>query len=173
MTNDKLIEEVAREFVRCAGVDPDDRRLDGEPLWTRYVDEAKAAIATIRAHDAQSTGEMGDIAELEKRYSNVYNWLTKKPIINLCGDLLTALRAEKERVRELEEALVALEELVPFELVTGDTIRRLQPHSQVNLNSNTCWAVSSEIRPAHKLRAIIETINNIVLPPTTEGASHE
>jgi len=54
----KLIEEVAREFVRCASLDPDDRRLDGEPLWTRYVDEAKAAIATIRAHDAPHTQQV-------------------------------------------------------------------------------------------------------------------
>lgn len=53
----------------------------------------------------------------------------------------------------------ALKVLGPFEVVQGDTIKRLQPHSQQLLNSSATWAVSSSDRSGHLIRKTVQELN--------------
>lgn len=66
------------------------------------------------------------------------------------------------KMSDLSRLIEALRELAPFELVTGDTIKRTNPHSAVNLNSTETWVVSSGNRSAHRSRAAIATIHEII-----------
>lgn len=48
-----------------------------------------------------------------------------------------------------------------FQLVQGDTIKRTNPHSAVNLNTMATWLVSAgSVRSGHKLKADLEFANN-------------
>ena len=55
----------------------------------------------------------------------------------------------------------ALERLFPFEIVQGDMIMRTNPHSSVCVNSGGAWLVSQDIKSAHKLRVMAETVNGM------------
>lgn len=60
----------------------------------------------------------------------------------------------------LEEVKSALKALGPFEVVQGDVIKRLCPHSSVVVNSTGAWAVSNgDSRSAHKVRMQINILN--------------
>lgn len=60
-------------------------------------------------------------------------------------------KTDAELIEEAEK--LDFSDLLPFEMVQGDTIKRLQPHSSVVLNSSAAWLVSRQARAAHKMRA--------------------
>ena len=54
-------------------------------------------------------------------------------------------------INKLQKVKEALEFLSKFETVSGDAMKRLNPHSRVNLNSTAHWLVSPTMA-AHELR---------------------
>lgn len=60
-------------------------------------------------------------------------------------------KTDAELIEEAEK--LDFSDLLPFEMVQGDTIKRLHPHSTVVLNSSATWLVSQQARAAHKMRA--------------------
>lgn len=55
-----------------------------------------------------------------------------------------------------------LNELFPFEVAQGDTIKRLCPEAQQRLNSTTSWLVSQECKTGHKLIPLLQGLNNLL-----------
>lgn len=53
-----------------------------------------------------------------------------------------------------------LKTLMPFVLVQGDAVHRVNPGSQQVVNANCAWAVSNGERSAHKVRALVDNLNN-------------
>lgn len=65
--------------------------------------------------------------------------------------------------RRGEGAIIeALKVLGPFELVNGDCGKRLNPHNNVNLNTNIAWVVGKGERSAHKQRGAMYLINSLL-----------
>lgn len=62
------------------------------------------------------------------------------------------------------ELLADLMELAPFELVQGDAIHRLCPGSRQVVNSCAVWVVSRDGKSAHKMRTIMQRINEALTP---------
>lgn len=60
------------------------------------------------------------------------------------------------------ELLAALSEIGPFEIVQGDCIKRTEPHSNLNLNTNEFWAVGRGGRVGHRLRTAISVVNSAI-----------
>lgn len=62
---------------------------------------------------------------------------------------------------EIQNNFQQIKKLFPFELVQGDSIKRTNPHSAVNLNSNATWLVSQEKKAAHKTKEFLSIFNDI------------
>ncbi len=94
----------------------------------------------------------------ELHYPECWDTMTYPTVYDALYESANCSECKPER--ESGELIKALKFLAPFELVSGDTIKRTSPHSTVNLNSNATWAVSAEGRSAHKVREAIMTINS-------------
>ena len=107
-------------------------------VWTDYdLDDEDIILEYIlkSASDAK-------IEDMEEGHRMNMNYIDKLRVKLEAADMLaTALRT-----------------LAPFELVQGDTIKRLQPHSGQVLNTNTSWAVSREARSAREMRDAISAL---------------
>jgi hypothetical protein len=116
-----------------------------------------------------STGLNSFVTRLEKALSEQVRGCESTTVVNrrdLRDILYHFIRLDNEArtstMRESGKLMDALKLLAPFELVSGDTIKRTSPHSTVNLNSNATWAVSADGKSAHKVREAIAVINEAI-----------
>lgn len=63
---------------------------------------------------------------------------------------------------DVMELVKALDELLPIEIVRGDSIRRLNPSSGQIINSGSNWGVTKEFRTGFKLKECIATLNEAI-----------
>lgn len=73
-----------------------------------------------------------------------------------------AVGGDELRSDDFKRLVLALRDLAPFEIVTGDVIQRTNPSSRQMLNSTESWAVSHGSRAAHRVREAIETIHEVI-----------
>lgn len=85
--------------------------------------------------------------------------------VKLCEQALTHA---PELLKWCEDLETALSKLRPFSVVQGDAVNRLNPSSQLKVNSNDAWVVSEGNRSAHKLVPLAKILNG-ESPPTPAG----
>ena len=65
-------------------------------------------------------------------------------------------------VTEIKALFQPLEELLPLELVSGDAVKRINPHAGQVCNSSISWAVTQPSRSHHRLSTVIEKLNKFI-----------
>lgn len=130
-----------------------------------------AGYTTYRRADLAPQAGSVDVEGLRHRYYSIRTDTIKETIDLILTDLASRnlLNPGPQGWRDTE-LLEALKVLGPFSVVQGDTITRLQPGSNVQLNMSATWAVSSEARSGHKIRTAVEKINAILAPKETQGS---
>lgn len=58
----------------------------------------------------------------------------------------------------IRELLEPIRKLMPFELVQGDSLHRVNPSSKQVVNTSSAWAASNGDRSAHKIRTYLEAL---------------
>lgn len=112
--------------------------LDNEASYVRYD-----LYAAMVARAGQAEAENAELRKLRQADAMT--------VTNICKEAV--------QLRAINTELAgALERIGPFELVQGDTARRLNPSAQWNLNTSAAWLVSQETRSAHEARTILNFI---------------